>query len=66
MTPETRDKITEKIQLVGQKIETLFANWGAEGNLAAYEPRHALDSIDAFYQHYTHRYIRKGTYYNNI
>ena len=26
MTSETRDKITEKIQLIGQKIETLFAN----------------------------------------
>ena len=30
--------MTEKIRLVGQKIETLFANWGVERNLAAGEP----------------------------
>ena len=44
---------------MGQKIETLFANWGVERNLAGGEPRHVLDSIDAFYQPYTHRYMRK-------
>ena len=58
MTLETRDKTTEKIQLVGQKIETLFVNWGAKRNLAACKP-HVLDTIDAFYQPYICRYMRK-------
>ena len=35
MTSEIRDKINEQIQLVGQKLEMLFANWNAESNLAA-------------------------------
>ena len=59
MTPEIRDKINEKIQLVGQKLETLFTNWRAESNLAAGGPQHVLTSIDAFYQSYTQTYMRK-------
>ena len=51
----------KKIWLIGQKIETLFTNWGAEINLAVSEPQHVLESMDAFYQPYTHRYIRKRT-----
>lgn len=35
MMPKIRDRITEKICLVGENIETLFANWRAERNLSA-------------------------------
>ena len=52
MGPETRDKINEKIRLVVQKLEMLFAYWRAESNLAAGGPQHVLTSIDAFYQSY--------------
>ena len=59
MTPEIRDKINEKIRLVGQKLKMLFANWRAESNLAAGGPQHVLTSIDVFYQSYTQTYMRK-------
>ena len=59
MMHETRDMITEKICLVGQKIETLFANWRAVRNLSAGEPQQTLETIDTFYQPCTWRYVRK-------
>ena len=59
MTPEIRDKINEKIWLVGLKLEMLFANWRAESNLAAGGPQHVLTLTDAFYRSYTQMYMRK-------
>ena len=53
MISETRDMSTERIHLTGQKIETLFANWRAEGNLSAGKPHQTLETTDAFYQPYT-------------
>ena len=42
-----------------EKIERLFSNWNIEKHLAAGEPQHVLESIDAFYQPYTQRYLGK-------